>query len=45
MPVRLTRHGPLYAVVAADCGTWLAGFVSEANRALYLTWGNYEVVG
>lgn len=44
MTVRLLRHGPLYAVVAADCGTWLCGFVSEANRALYLTWTGYEVV-
>lgn len=43
--VRLIRDGQLYAVVCAETGLWLAGLLSEANRAAYLArWPGWEVV-
>jgi hypothetical protein len=43
--VRLTRDARLYAVICADTGLWLAGLLSEENRALYLSWWpGWEVV-
>lgn len=45
MKVRLTRDGALYAITTVD-GLWLAGFISDANRALYLSWWpGWDVVG
>jgi len=42
--VRYLRDGRLWAVVAADCGTWLAGLLTEANRDAYVARNGYEVV-
>lgn len=44
--VRLSREHGLYAVRCADTGLWLAGLLTDANRALYLSWqAGWEVVG
>ena len=44
--VRLARDGQLYTVTDADTGLYLAGLLSDANRALYLSWWpGWEVVG
>jgi len=45
MAVRFIRRGMLYAVVAADCGTWLAGLLTEANRAEHVARNGWRVVG
>jgi len=42
--VRYIRDGRLWAVVAADCGTWIAGLLTESNRAEYVARNGYEVV-
>lgn len=38
MRVRLSREIGLYAIRCADTDLWLAGLLTEANRARYLAW-------
>ena len=46
MPVRLRNHAPAWWTIEMLDGTHLAGFTTEAARALYLSWWpGWEVVG
>ena len=43
--VRLGKDGALFAVWDVATGLYLAGLLSEANRAEYLARNGWEVVG
>ena len=44
MKVRLSRVGGLWAVWHDETGLWLAGLMTEANRAEYIARNGFEVV-
>lgn len=45
MKVRFSHEIGLYAVRCAETGLWLAGLLTEANRAEYVKRNGWEVVG